>query len=229
MNSLFATEDTEFTEKSRGATKVFRFSFTLLVLVCLMGTAHASSTFSKSESTALLDYTKACLLAQIDGKPQPVPPEFATKIQRPCFVTFYANKRVFACFGGFTPRKANLGDEIAENIRLALINDSRSRNISRAQVIAAGVQITFPIGQPVRVTSYSVIDPASEGMFIESTSAGVAFVPGEAKTASWAFREGMRRLAEKDPLHVNVYRFKAEYIKTPSTQGVRVIDPKELP
>lgn len=227
MNNLFATEDTEFTEKARGATKIFRFSFTLLVLVCLMGTAHASSAFSKSESTALLDYAKACLLAQTGGNSLPTPPEFATRIQQPCFVTFFIDKRVFACFGGFTPRKASLADEIAENIRLALTNDSRSRNISHEQVFAAGVQITFPIGQPVRVASYSVINPASEGMFIESASAGVAFVPGEAKTASWAFREGMRRLGEKNPQHVTVYRFKAEYIKTPSTARRMVIDHKE--
>ncbi len=207
---------TELTVKTTGTAKVFRLTFALLVLICLTCTAHASTGFSKPESAALLDYAKACLLAQADGKSIPVPPEFATRIQRPCFVTFYTGKRVFACFGGFTPRKGSLADEIAENIRLALINDGRSRNISHEKVLTAGVQITFPIGQPVRVDSYSFIDPANEGMFMETASAGVAFVPGEAKTASWAFREGMRRLGEKDPQHVTVYGFKAEHIKTPS-------------
>jgi len=124
------------------------------------------------------------------------------------------DKRVFACFGGFTPRKGSLAEEIDENIRLALLNDGRSRNISREKVLAARVQITFPIGHPVRVDSYSAINPSSEGMFMESASAGVAFVPGEAKTANWAFREGMRRLGEKNPQRVNVYRFRAEAIKT---------------
>lgn len=215
------------TEKNQGRFMAFRLMIALIAIVFLVETAHASSGFSKSESTALLDYAKACLLAQTGGKSLPAQPEFATRIQQPCFVTFFIGKRVFACFGGFTPRKASLADEIAENIRLALTNDSRSRNISHEQVLAAGVQITFPIGQPERVASYSVINPTSEGMFIESASAGVVFVPGEAKTASWAFREGMRRLGEKDQQHVTVYRFKAEYIKTPSTARRMVIDPKE--
>ncbi len=215
MKLIFAIVNTEFVAKDH--TTTFRLMIAIFALVFLVGTAQASPSFSKLESAALLDYAKASMLARIDGIAQPIPPEFATKIQRPCFVTFYTGKRVFACFGGFTPRKASLADEIAENIRLALINDSRSRSINREKVLKAGVQITFPIGQPVRVDNYNAIDPVGEGMFIESAGAGVAFVPGEAKTANWAFREGLRRLGEKDPQRVTVYSFRAEYIKTPST------------
>lgn len=182
--------------------------------MCFTNVAHATSGFSAQESVALLDYAKACLLAQIDGKTAPPPPEFATKIQRPCFVTFFADRRVFACFGGFAARRVSLADEVADNVRMAWKNDARSRNISREKVLNAGVQITFPSGPLEHVSHYSLINPASEGMFVESASSGVAFVPGEARTAGWAFREALRRLGEKDPTGVNVYRFRAQAVST---------------
>ena len=49
---------------------------------------------------------------------------------------------------------------------------------------------------------------------MEGASGGVAFVPGKARTASWAFREALRRLGESDPAAVAVYRFKAEAVST---------------
>ncbi len=176
--------------------------------------ASAANGFSKAEGAALLEYAHACLLARIDGTKRPAPPKFATQIQRPCFVTFFNGKRVFACFGGFTPRKGTLAEEIDENIRLALKNDGRSRRINRNNVLNAGLQLTFPTGQPERVNSYSEIDPLSEGMFIEENGNGVAFVPGEAKTAAWAFREGLRRLGAQNPQNSAVYRFRATAIST---------------
>ena len=170
--------------------------------------------FTNIESTALLEYARSCLLARLDSASPPTPPGFATKRQRACFVTFFQTRRVFACFGGFTPRRANLAEEIAENVRLALKNDARGRTLDRETALSAGVQLTFPVGQPERVDDYRAIDPLREGMFVESSDNGVAFVPGEARTASWAFREALRRLGVKDPAGVRVYRFKATEIST---------------
>lgn len=189
----------------------------LLVLgVLLIATIvlHAAPDFTKTEKQALLEYARNCMIAQLADTPSPTPPEFATRQQRACFVTFFSGKRVFACFGGFTPRRATLAEEIRENIRLALKNDARARTANSETAAQAGVQITFPLGQPERVTSYQSIDPNREGMFVESAGGGVAFVPGEARTASWAFREAMRRLGEHDPAAVTVYRFRAEAIST---------------
>jgi len=154
------------------------------------------------------------MTAQLTGSASPAPPECATRQQRACFVTFFTGKRVFACFGGFSPRRATLAEEIHENIRLALKNDARSRSANTETAANAGIQITFPMSQPERVESYHSIDPAHEGMFVESSGGGVAFVPGEARTARWAFREALRRLGESDPAAVTVYRFKAEAVST---------------
>jgi hypothetical protein len=195
----------------------------LLLIICIFlffpvaGAVAAPARYTKAESAALLEYAQGCLLAQLDGASPPAPPSFAAKHQRACFVTFFHARRVFACFGGFSPRRANLAEEIAENVRLALKNDRRSRTVRRETALAAGVQITFPVGQPERVNDYRAIDPLREGMFVESSDNGVAFVPGEARTASWAFREALRRLGVKDPSSVQVYRFKAAEISTRNT------------
>jgi len=194
----------------KGGLSVVIGAITLLFI----STALAAPDFTKTEKLALLEYARNCLIAQLTDAPAPAPPEFATHRQLPCFVTFFNGKRVFACFGGFSPRRANLAEEINDNIRLALKNDARARSATREIARQAGVQITFPNGQPERVTSYQEIDPTREGMFVENTNAGVAFVPGEARTANWAFREALRRLGERDPAAVNVYRFKAEAVST---------------
>ena len=186
----------------------------IIATLIAINSAQAATDFTKLEKQALLEYTRNCLIARLAGTASPTPPEFATRQQRACFVTFFTGRRVFACFGGFTPRRVNLAEEIRENIRLALINDGRSRSVTIDTAARAGVQITFPIGPPERIDSYQSIDPAREGMFVENTRDGVAFVPGEARTASWAFREALRRLDEKDSSAVTVYRFKADAVST---------------
>ncbi len=185
-----------------------------MALIAMAAPALAASDFTRGEKQALLEYARGCLSAQLGGATAPTPPLSVTRQQRACFVTFFNGKRVFACFGGFSPRRSNLAEEISENVRLALKNDSRSRTATPTSAAAAGVQITFPLGQPERVADYRSIDPASEGMFVEGASGGVAFVPGEARTAAWAFREALRRLGERDPAAVAVYRFKAEALST---------------
>ena len=197
-------------------------SLTLAILFLLLPFAGGSAGpahFNQSESVALLKYARSCLLARLDRAAMPVPPDFATKQQRACFVTFFQGKRVFACYGGFSPRRATLADEISENVRLALKNDTRSSRVSRGTARSAGVQITFPLGQPQRVDDYRSIDPMREGMLVESGDNGVVFVPGEARTANWAFREALRRLGAPDPASVWLYRFRAEEISTRNSRN----------
>ena len=186
----------------------------MIATTLFIATSQATPDFTKPEKRALLEYARNCLSAQLAGSTSPTPPECATSQQRACFVTFFSGKRVFACFGGFTPRRSNLAEEINENIRLALKNDARSRTANMETAANAGIQITFPVGQPERVERYQQIDPAREGMFVEGANGGVAFVPGEARTASWAFREALRRLGEHDPGAVALYRFRAAALST---------------
>lgn len=191
-------------------------SAVLALVVSLFCTAvnGAAPDFTGAQKQALLEFAHSCLTARLAGNAAPVPPEFATRQQRACFVTFFSGKRVVACFGGFSPRRPHLAEEIDENVRLALKNDVRARSLSLATARNAGVQITFPLGPPERAANYQTIDPLHGGIFVEGSQNGVAFVPGEARTAAWAVREALRRLGESSQAKVAIYRFKAVALST---------------
>ncbi len=156
----------------------------------------------------LLAFARAKLLARLGLGQETVAPAWTTEMQQPCFVTFFSGNRVIACAGSFHPRTPDLGREIEENIRLALHMDARARLIDRRTAFAARALITFP-GEPRPVDSHDAVDPKRQGLFVENDRSGVAIVPGEAKTASWAFREAMRRLGEKDCRNVRISAFDA--------------------
>jgi len=168
---------------------------------------------SRQQQEELLGYAKGVFLARQGFGYAVQPPEGLQTVQRACFVTFFAGKRVIACFGGFQPRTPHLVREIEANVAGALRNDPRARRITRDMAQAAGVQITFP-GGLAPITDYRGVDPSREGLFVENDRQGVAIVPGEAKTSAWAYREAMRRLGEKEPAGVRLYKFRATFLST---------------
>ncbi len=169
-----------------------------------------------SRKEELLAYAKAVFLNRLGFGGPPAPAVFLEKFQRACFVTFFSGKRVIACFGGFYPREGNIAREIDENVGMALRLDPRARSIDRKTALAADVQVTFP-GEPEAVRSYLQVNPLREGLLVENDHNGVAIVPGEAKTSSWAFREAMKRLGEKDPARVKLSRFRAFAVSSRNT------------
>lgn len=156
----------------------------------------------------LLLFARAEFLARLGLGPEAVPPPWAAELQQACFVTFFSGNRVIACAGGFHPRTPDLGREIGANVRQALHLDARARRIDRRTALAARVLITFP-GEPRPVAAHDAVNPNRQGLFVENDRTGVAIVPGEAKTASWAFREAMRRLGEKNAGNVRMFAFDA--------------------
>jgi AMMECR1 domain-containing protein len=156
----------------------------------------------------LLRYAREQFLARLSLGTVIAPPSWAKNVQRACFVTFFSGRRVVACCGGFVPRTPNLAREIEENVRQALLLDSRAQGIDRRTAGSVDVLITFP-GELRPVACWTVVNTSREGLFVENDRGGVAIVPGEAKTASWAFREAMRRLGEKNPSAVRIFAFSA--------------------
>lgn len=173
----------------------------------------ASLKTDRHRQEELLDFARTQLLAQLGLGPETEPPAWTTEIQQACFVTFFSGSRVIACAGGFHPRTPDLGREIGENVRLALHMDARARLIDRRTALAARALITFP-DEPRPVDSWDAVDPNRQGLFVENDRSGVAIVPGEAKTASWAFREALRRLGEKNGKNVRISAFDAWGITT---------------
>lgn len=188
----------------------------LTLLFALFAVVHppTAAAVDPAEHKAVTEYAKALLLHSVAGKDAPVAPQSTRSIQRACFVTFFHNGRVFACFGGFTPRTGSLASEIRENIRLALKNDPRASNIRPETATDCRVQITLP-GQPQKIHDLLGLDPSREGLFVEASDGrGVAIVPGEAKTARFALRSALSRLGLTSATPgLRLYRFSAIIIR----------------
>ncbi|MGB4600563.1 MAG: AMMECR1 domain-containing protein [Trichlorobacter sp.] len=186
----------------------------ICLLICLLVTPAAGQTFSQPEQSALLAYARAVMISRLEKGPAPSPLAITGHSQRACFVTFFVKRQVVACFGSFTPRHATLPEEISDNIRLALKNDPRATRLTPELARSAGIQITFP-GQPQPISDWQMVDPRHQGLLVEGPDGrGVAIVPGEARTARYAWRSALQRLGlHERSSGVRLYRFRAEYIR----------------
>lgn len=182
---------------------------------CLLVAPAAGQPLSQTDQTALLDYARATMVSRLENRAAPPPPSGVSASQRACFVTFFVKRQVVACFGSFTPRHATLFEEISDNIRLALKNDPRATRLTPELARSAGIQLTFP-GQPQPIGDWRAVDPQREGLLVEGRDGrGVAIVPGEARTAQYAWRSALRRLGLNERGRgVRLYRFKAAYIRS---------------
>lgn len=107
------------------------------------------------------------------------------------FVSLVSEKRTRACMGSVEP----LGGSLAETVRTlaaqALYSDRRHPPVRREELEELRIVLSFcgpatPIGDPMRV------DPAREGLLVSTERGSVAFLPGEARTVSWALGEARR-------------------------------------
>ncbi len=204
-----------FNKRFFGFTPLLRYSvFQMFFLAYLLVLPASGTTFSQADQTALLEYTRAVMVSRLEKNPAPNPPAINASSQRACFVTFFVKQQVVACFGSFSPRHATLFDEISDNIRLALKNDPRAVRLTPELARSASIQITFP-GQPQPISHWRMVNPQREGLLVEALDGrGVAIVPGEARTAQYAWRSALRRLGlHERSSGVRLYRFKAEYIR----------------
>jgi AMMECR1 domain-containing protein len=191
-----------------------RWLLLICLFFCLLVLPASGATFSQPDQTALLEYARAVMISRLEKRPVPSPPVITVGNQRACFVTFFVKRQVMACFGSFTPRHATLFDEISDNIRLALKNDLRAGRLTPELARSASIQITFP-GQPQPISDWRLVDPRREGLLVEASDGrGVAIVPGEARTAQYAWRSALRRLGLNERSSgVRLYRFKAACIR----------------
>ena len=191
-----------------------RLALVCIVWTLLVATASAA-TYSKIDQTTLLEYARTVMISRLEGSTVPVPPATVTGAQRACFVTFFIKRQVVACFGSFTPRNATLFEEISDNIRMALKNDSRATRLTPELARSASIQITFP-GPTQPIDSWREINPYREGLLVEAPDGrGIAIVPGEARTAHYAWRSALQRLGLNERSSgVRLYRFRAEFIRT---------------
>jgi AMMECR1 domain-containing protein len=96
-----------------------------------------------------------------------------------------------ACVGSATPYRAGLSETVRALAIESLHADRRRPPIGREEVPSLRIVIAFA-GSGERVADPMDVDPGQEGLRITSGSASMAFLPGEARTVSWALREAKR-------------------------------------
>jgi AMMECR1 domain-containing protein len=96
-----------------------------------------------------------------------------------------------ACVGSATPYRAGLSETVRALAIESLQADRRRPPIRREEVPFLRIVIAFA-GSGERVADPMDVDPGQEGLRITSGSASIAFLPGEARTVSWALREAKR-------------------------------------
>jgi AMMECR1 domain-containing protein len=96
-----------------------------------------------------------------------------------------------ACVGSLTPLAGTLGATLRELARRVVADDPRHPPVRREELDSLVVLVSFA-GAPEPISDPMIVAPAREGLLIASPSGSIAFLPGEARTVSWALREARR-------------------------------------
>lgn len=109
---------------------------------------------------------------------------------RPLFVTLTRGRSTRACLGRDEPR-GSLGESVRELAREALSGDLRRPPVRAEELDSLRVLVAFA-GEARAISDPYAVNPMREGLRIETERGTVAFLPGEARTVSWALSEARR-------------------------------------
>ena len=96
-----------------------------------------------------------------------------------------------ACVGSLTPLDATLAGTLRELARRVVSDDPRHPPVRSEELDTLAVLVSFA-GTPEPIADPMVVSPAREGLLITSAQGSIAFLPGEARTVSWALGEARR-------------------------------------
>lgn len=170
--------------------------------------------------TAAGDTTGAATAAHAPAptKPWPAPPAAL-------YFTLISESGTRACVGHDPPRGADIAEAVRVLAPFALTGDRRRPPVRAHELPSLRIVLAFAAA-PVPVRDPTEVDPAREALLIETPQGHVAFLPGEARTISWALHEA-RRIGVLAPGAAPRYsRFQVVTLSEPSlpsTQG-RVSD-----
>lgn len=152
----------------------------------LATSASGARLMAVAQSALLTDEQPAMPDTSANARPAPDWP--ATP--RPVYVTLVQGGATRACLGTDAP----LGSlsHTVQSLATRLLTDDRRRapvgaeELERLKLVIAFAGEAEPIADPYRV------DPMRDGLRIETERGAIAFLPGEARTVSWALREARR-------------------------------------
>lgn len=157
------------------------------------------------------------LPAKLDPLPPPPPALIVTLRNGPV---------TRACVGQEPPASGDLAEAVRRLAAEARTGDRRRPPVRVEELESLSVVLGFAdSGIPLK--HVSELDPGREGLLIETDRGRVAFLPGEARTVSWAMREARRIgvLAGAES-NARVYRFDVVTLSEPSRLPVRRKDPQ---
>jgi AMMECR1 domain-containing protein len=131
-----------------------------------------------------------------------------------------------ACVGQEPPASGDLAEAVRRLAAEARTGDRRRPPVRAEELESLSVVIGFAdVGIPLK--HVSELDPGREGLLIETDRGRVAFLPGEARTVSWAMREARRIgvLAGAES-NARVYRFDVVTLSEPARLPVRRKEPQ---
>jgi AMMECR1 domain-containing protein len=137
---------------------------------------------------------------------------------RPLYVTLARAHATRACVGADAPP----GGSLAASLRLlggqVATNDRRRPPVRAEELDTLRLVLAFA-GDPVPVADPMSVDPMREGLKIETERGAVAFLPGEARTISWALREARRIGVLAGPVsEARCSRFEVVTLQGPATR-----------
>lgn len=127
-----------------------------------------------------------------DAEPPPVlrVPEWPGS-PRPVYVTLVRGRTSRACVGSDSPLGGSLAATLSRLGERLADADLRRPPVRAEELDTLRLVVAFS-SDPVPVRDPMTVDPAREGLRIETERGAVAFLPGEARTIGWALREARR-------------------------------------
>lgn len=145
------------------------------------------------------------------------------------FITLVGPRGTRACVGNVTPPRGTLGASLAALAVDALAADRRRPPVRVDELDSLCIVIAFA-GPAETIADPNLVDPAREGLLVGGADVAVAFLPGEARTVSWALREARRLGVARPRQSVTYQRFPAVVLQEPAPPrrphaGVSDVDP----
>ncbi len=110
---------------------------------------------------------------------------------RPVYVTLVHGRATRACVGSDAPLGGSLAATLEALGERVAASDRRHPPLDEGELDTLRLVIAFA-GDARPVADPLTVDPVHEGLRIETDLGAIAFLPGEARTASWALREARR-------------------------------------
>jgi len=145
-----------------------------------------------ADAARLLARARATMAAEWDG----APPAAGAAPDWPgapvgVYVSLVRGHATRACVGSAEPVAGSLGATLDALARAALGADPRHPPVRRDELDSLRVVITFA-GAGRAIADPYAVDPGREALLVSTPRGSVAFLPGEARTVSWALREARR-------------------------------------